>query len=54
MPDGASYTRKEIDKLIDWVKRPQVGALGMVANSSSNLFKLLFEYNGDWKGRCTG
>lgn len=27
---GASYTRKEIDKLIDWVKRPQVGALGMV------------------------
>src|SRR5690606_31115222 len=22
--------RKEIDKLIDWVKRPQVGALGMV------------------------
>ncbi|WP_271767216.1 aspartate--tRNA ligase [Aquimarina algiphila] len=30
VPDGASYTRKEIDKLIDWVKRPQVGALGMV------------------------
>lgn len=27
---GASYTRKEIDKLIDWVKRPQVGAKGMV------------------------
>ena len=27
---AASYTRKEIDKLIDWVKRPQVGALGMV------------------------
>ncbi|MDB0600568.1 aspartate--tRNA ligase [Tenacibaculum maritimum] len=27
---GASYTRKEIDKLIDWVRRPQVGALGMV------------------------
>ncbi|MGB3592211.1 MAG: aspartate--tRNA ligase [Nonlabens sp.] len=27
---GASYTRKEIDKLIDWVKRPQIGALGMV------------------------
>ncbi|WP_408024818.1 aspartate--tRNA ligase [Tenacibaculum sediminilitoris] len=30
VPEGASYTRKEIDKLIDWVKRPQVGALGMV------------------------
>ncbi|GGK38930.1 MULTISPECIES: aspartate--tRNA ligase [Flavobacteriaceae] len=30
VPDGASYTRKEIDKLIEWVKRPQVGALGMV------------------------
>ncbi len=30
VPDGASYTRKEIDKLIDWVRRPQVGALGMV------------------------
>jgi len=30
VPGGASYTRKEIDKLVDWVKRPQVGALGMV------------------------
>lgn len=30
VPGGASMTRKEIDKLIDWVKRPQVGALGMV------------------------
>jgi len=30
VPGGASYTRKEIDKLITWVKRPQVGALGMV------------------------
>ncbi|UKM66069.1 aspartate--tRNA ligase [Flavobacteriaceae bacterium GSB9] len=30
VPGGNSYTRKEIDKLIDWVKRPQVGALGMV------------------------
>ncbi|KAB1158937.1 aspartate--tRNA ligase [Tenacibaculum aiptasiae] len=30
VPGGASYTRKEIDKLINWVKRPQVGALGMV------------------------
>ncbi len=30
VPTGNSYTRKEIDQLIDWVKRPQVGALGMV------------------------
>ena len=30
VPKGNSYTRKEIDKLIDWVKRPQIGALGMV------------------------
>ena len=29
-PNCAAYTRKEIDALIDWVKRPQVGALGMV------------------------
>ena len=25
-----SYTRKEIDKLIEWVQRPQVGATGLV------------------------
>ena len=30
VPGGATYTRKEIDALIDWVKRPQVGASGMV------------------------
>lgn len=30
VPDGNKYSRKEIDKLIDWVKRPQVGAKGMV------------------------
>ena len=29
-PGCATYTRKEIDALIDWVKRPQVGASGMV------------------------
>jgi aspartyl-tRNA synthetase len=27
---GGGYTRKDIDALIDWVKRPQVGASGMV------------------------
>ncbi|WP_373073810.1 aspartate--tRNA ligase [Zeaxanthinibacter enoshimensis] len=30
VPGAATYTRKEIDALIDWVKRPQVGAKGMV------------------------
>jgi aspartyl-tRNA synthetase len=30
VPNGNEYSRKEIDKLIDWVRRPQVGALGMV------------------------
>lgn len=30
VPGAASYTRKQIDELIEWVKRPQVGASGMV------------------------
>ncbi|QNJ97725.1 aspartate--tRNA ligase [Constantimarinum furrinae] len=30
VPEGNKYTRKEIDQLIDWIKRPQIGALGMV------------------------
>lgn len=30
VPGANSYSRKDIDKLIDWVRRPQVGALGMV------------------------
>ncbi|MEO8515412.1 MAG: aspartate--tRNA ligase [Flavobacterium sp.] len=30
VPGAGEYTRKEIDALIDWVKRPQVGASGMV------------------------
>ena len=29
-PNTGNYTRKEIDALIEWVKRPQVGASGMV------------------------
>jgi len=27
---AADYTRKQIDELIDWVKRPQIGASGMI------------------------
>ena len=30
VPGAASYTRKEIDSLIEWVKRPQVGATGLI------------------------
>ncbi|SHM96784.1 aspartate--tRNA ligase [Polaribacter sp. KT 15] len=30
VPGGNAYTRKEIDNIIKWVKRPQVGALGMI------------------------
>lgn len=30
VPGGAAYTRKEIDALVDWVRRPQIGAKGMV------------------------
>ena len=30
VPGAAQYTRKQIDKITDWVKRPQIGAKGMV------------------------
>ena len=30
VPGGNTFTRKEIDKYVDWVKRPQIGALGMI------------------------
>ena len=30
VPGAASYTRKQIDALINWVKRPQIGANGLV------------------------
>ncbi|HAT80516.1 MAG TPA: aspartate--tRNA ligase, partial [Flavobacterium sp.] len=30
VPEVGNFTRKEIDGLIDWIKRPQVGASGMV------------------------
>lgn len=30
VPGAAAYTRKQIDQLIDWVKRPQIGANGLV------------------------
>jgi len=30
VPGAAEYTRKELDALVEWVKRPQVGARGLV------------------------
>ena len=30
VPNGNDFTRKEIDKYIEWVKRPQIGANGIV------------------------
>ena len=30
VPGASEYTRKEIDGFIDWIKRPQIGASGMV------------------------
>ena len=30
VPGGAEYTRKKLDKLTDWVKRPQIGAKGLI------------------------
>ncbi len=30
VPGGAKFSRKQIDKITDWVKRPQIGAKGLV------------------------
>ena len=30
VPGGADFSRKQIDSLTDWVKRPQIGATGMI------------------------
>jgi aspartyl-tRNA synthetase len=30
VPGGNNFTRKEIDGIITWLKRPQIGALGMI------------------------
>jgi len=30
VPGGAAYTRKQLDKLTDWIKRPQIGAKGLI------------------------
>ncbi|SFV30537.1 aspartate--tRNA ligase [Thermoflavifilum thermophilum] len=30
VPNGASYTRKQLDELTEWVKRPQIGMQGLL------------------------
>lgn len=30
VPNGAEYTRKQLDELTDWVKRPQIGMTGLI------------------------
>ena len=30
VPGGAAYTRKQLDELTDWVKRPQIGMSGLI------------------------
>ena len=30
VPGGAEYTRKQLDEITEWVKRPQIGAKGLV------------------------
>lgn len=30
VPGGASYTRKQLDELTEWMKRPQIGAKGLI------------------------
>jgi aspartyl-tRNA synthetase len=30
IPGGVAFSRKQIDKLTDWVKRPQIGASGLI------------------------
>jgi aspartyl-tRNA synthetase len=30
IPKASEYTRKQLDEITDWVKRPQIGALGLI------------------------
>lgn len=54
VPSSAEYTRKQLDELTDWVKRPQIGASGLVycRYSSDGSFKSSvdkFFSEEDWK-----
>ena len=60
VPQAAEMTRKEIDGLIDWVKRPQIGAKGLiwVKCNADGSYKSSVDkfFNGDdlaqWAERC--
>ncbi|MDA8611819.1 aspartate--tRNA ligase [Flavobacteriaceae bacterium] len=60
VPQAAEMTRKEIDGLIDWVKRPQIGAKGLiwVKCNAAGSYKSSVDkfFNGDdlaqWAERC--
>ena len=45
LPEKAELSRKEIDNLTDWVKRPQIGANGIlwIKNSGDNSIKSSFD-----------
>src|SRR5688500_11968779 len=41
VPGGAAYTRKQLDEITEWVKRPQIGMQGMVniRRNADNTYK---------------
>lgn len=60
VPGAAEYTRKQLDELTDWVKRPQIGATGLIwakfsadgtAKSSVDKFFTADDLNA-WKSSC--
>ena len=60
VPGGVKFSRKEIDSLTEWVKRPQIGSSGMIfckfnednsCKSSVDKFFDSVQLN-NWKGYC--
>ena len=59
-PGAGDYSRKQLDKLVDWVKRPQVGAKGLVyvkcnqdGSFKSSVDKFYSQENlSDWASKC--
>lgn len=62
VPDAASYTRKQLDELTDWVKRPQLGATGLVYarwNGDDTFKSSVDKFYGEedlknWFAQCNG
>lgn len=55
VPGCANYTRKQVDELTDWVKRPQIGAKGLVycmCNEDGSFKSSVDKFYSadDWKG----